>query len=155
MADFLLQFIQWAIPSGGIGAAIVWFANRKANNAKNAKNAKVVHDTYKGMYEDISKVLLETQQKYEDITKVVEGLTAENHRTRLSINRLSRAIEAIKLCPHRNSCPVSSELSLDEDDDNPGRGKGGKGQRRKQTDHDKNNVDGKGATRSGASDHST
>ena len=37
MADFLLQFIQWAIPSGGIGAAIVWFANRKANNAKNAK----------------------------------------------------------------------------------------------------------------------
>lgn len=134
MADFLLQFIQWAIPSGGIGAAIVWFANRKANNAK---NAKVVHDTYKGMYEDISKVLLETQQKYEDITKVVEGLTAENHRTRLSINRLSRAIEAIKLCPHRNSCPVSSELSLDEDDDNPGRGKGGKGQRRKQTDHDK------------------
>ena len=55
MADFLLQFIQWAIPSGGIGAAIVWFANRKANNAK---NAKVVHDTYKGMYEDISKVLL-------------------------------------------------------------------------------------------------
>lgn len=44
MADFLLQFIQWAIPSGGIGAAIVWFANRKANNAK---NAKVVHDTYK------------------------------------------------------------------------------------------------------------
>lgn len=103
MADFLLQFIQWAIPSGGIGAAIVWFANRKANNAK---NAKVVHDTYKGMYEDISKVLLETQQKYEDITKVVEGLTAENHRTRLSINRLSRAIEAIKLCPHRNSCPV-------------------------------------------------
>ena len=60
MADILLQFIQWAIPSGGIGAAIVWFANRKANNAK---NAKVVHDTYKGMYEDISKVLLETQQK--------------------------------------------------------------------------------------------
>ena len=90
-----------------------------------------------------------------NITKVVEGLTAENHRTRLSINRLSRAIEAIKLCPHRNSCPVSSELSLDEDDDNPGRGKGGKGQRRKQTDHDKNNVDGKGATRPGASDHST
>ena len=61
MADILLQFIQWAIPSGGIGAAIVWFANRKANNAK---NAKIVHDTYKGMYEDISKVLLETQQKY-------------------------------------------------------------------------------------------
>ena len=134
MADILLQFIQWAIPSGGIGAAIVWFANRKANNAK---NAKVVHDTYKGMY----------------ITKVVEGLTAENHRTRLSINRLSRAIEAIKLCPHRNSCPVSSELSLDEDDDNAGRGKGGKGQRRKQADHDKDNVDGKGGARAGASDN--
>lgn len=149
MADILLQFIQWAIPSGGIGAAIVWFANRKANNAK---NAKIVHDTYKGMYEDISKVLLETQQKYEDNTKVVEVLTAENHKTRLAINRLSRAIEAIKLCPHRNSCPVSSELSLDEDDDSPGRG--GKGQRRKQADHDKDNMDGTGATRPSASNHS-
>lgn len=150
MADILLQFIQWAIPSGGIGAAIAWLANRKANNAK---NAKIVHDTYKGMYEDISKVLLETQQKYEDNTKVVEALKAENHKTRLAINRLSRAIEAIKLCPHRNSCPVSSELSLDEDDDGAARVKGGKGQRRKQGDHDKNNVDGKGAARPSAPDH--
>ena len=111
MADFLLQFIQWAIPSGGIGAAIVWFANRKTNNAK---NAKVVHDTYKGMYEDISKVLLETQQKYEDITKVVEGLTAENHRTRLSINRLSRAIEAIKLSAV--SCRSTKTMTTQEEE---------------------------------------
>lgn len=148
MADILLQFLQWAIPSGGIGAAIAWVANRKANNAK---NAKVVHDTYKGMYEDISKVLLETQQKYDENTKVVEVLTTENHKIRLAINRLSRAIEAIKVCPHRNSCPVSSELSLDEDDDGgAGRAKGGKGQRRKQADHDKDNVDGKGAPRASA-----
>ena len=68
MADIILQILQWAIPSGGIGAAIVWLANRSANSAR---NAKVVHDTYKGMYEDISKVLLETQEKYEENTRVV------------------------------------------------------------------------------------
>ena len=92
MADFLLQFIQWAIPSGGIGAAIVWFANRKANNAK---NAKVVHDTYKGMYEDISKVLLETQQKYEDITKVVEGL----NQSAQSCNRGYQTLSSSQFLP--------------------------------------------------------
>lgn len=118
MADFLLQFIQWAIPSGGIGAAIVWFANRKANNAK---NAKVVHDTYKGMYEDISKVLLETQQKYEDITKVVEGLTAENHRTRLSIigsvvrSRLSNFVLIAILALSAVSCRSTKTMTTQEE----------------------------------------
>ena len=47
--DTIMQILQWAIPSGGIGAAIAWVANRKANNAKQAKS---VHDTYKAMYED-------------------------------------------------------------------------------------------------------
>ena len=151
MADIILQILQWAIPSGGIGAAIVWLANRNANSAR---NAKVVHDTYKGMYEDISKVLLETQEKYEENTRVVEGLRAENHKTRLAINRLSRAIEAIELCPHRNSCPVSSELSLDEDDDKRGRGRSGKGQRRAASGQDKDIVEGSGASGAGSAEHS-
>ena len=112
--DTIMQILQWAIPSGGIGAAIAWVANRKANNAKQAKS---VHDTYKAMYEDISALLVETQRKYDDSTKLTEKLVSENNLTRRALNRLSRAIEAIQLCPHAGSCPVSGELSLSEDGD--------------------------------------
>lgn len=112
MAD-IMTILQWAIPSGGIGAAISWIANRKAATAK---TAKAVHDTYHAMYDDVSALLLDTQKKYEENTKIMESLQQENSRTRRAINRLSRAIEAIELCPHRNDCPVRNELSLDADD---------------------------------------
>lgn len=135
--DTLMQILQWAIPSGGIGAAIAWVANRKANNAKQAKS---VHDTYKVMYEDISKLLVETQSKYDESTKLTEKLVSENNLTRRALNRLSRAIEAIQLCPHAGSCPVSGELSLSEDSDTtdakPER-KDAKRQHRKPAERDK------------------
>lgn len=111
--ETLMQILQWAVPSGGIGAAIAWIANRRAMQAKTAKS---VHDTYKAMYEDVSTLLMETQKKYEETSKLTEELTTENQLTRRAVNRLSRAIEAIQLCPHRAACPVSGELSLDEDD---------------------------------------
>ena len=113
MVDTLMQFLTWAIPSGGIGAAIAWIANRKV---KAAESAKQVHDTYKSMYEDISRELLTTQKKVDEATKATEELRDENARTRRALNRLSKAIEAIQVCPHRSSCPVSSELRLDEED---------------------------------------
>lgn len=119
MVDTILQFLTWAIPSGGIGAAIAWIANRKV---KSAESAKQVHDTYKSMYEDISRELLTTQKKVDDATKATEELRDENARTRRALNRLSRAVEAIQSCPHRGSCPVSGELSLDEDDAEPADG---------------------------------
>ncbi|MDY2833472.1 MAG: hypothetical protein SOU49_12150 [Sodaliphilus pleomorphus] len=115
--DTIMQILQWAIPSGGIGAAIAWVANRKANNAKQAKS---VHDTYKAMYEDISALLVETQRKYDDSTKLTEKLVSENNLTRRALNRLSRAIEAIQLCPHAGTCPVSGELSMSQEDDEGG-----------------------------------
>ena len=86
MTDIILNILQWAIPSGGIGAAIAWIANRKVNDAA------------------------------EDNAKAIEELNKENARTRYALNRLTRAIEAIQLCPHRASCPVSGELRHDEDD---------------------------------------
>ena len=104
--------MQWALPSGGIGAAIAWIANR---NVRKATNAKMVHDAYKTMYEDVSALLMKNQQKYEELNTTMCDLTSEHDRTRRALNRLSRAIEAIQICPHRDSCPVSSELSLDED----------------------------------------
>lgn len=110
--DTILAILQWAIPSGGIGAAIAWLVNKKVTHAKQAKE---VHDTYKAMYEDISHLLEETQEKYEKSTKLTEQLVSENNLTRRALNRLSRAIEAIQLCPHAGSCPVSGELSLSED----------------------------------------
>ena len=144
MADTILQIIQWAIPSGGIGAAIAWIANRKANSARSAKS---VHDTYKAMYEDVSRLLMETQQKYEENTNLTEKLVAENNLTRRAVNRLSRAIEAIQLCPHRAACPVSGELSLSEDPDEGKQARNqrnGKGQHRGREKRDPSVVDGAG-----------
>lgn len=113
MSDTIMQIIQWAIPSGGIGAAIAWVANRKV---KTAEAAKSVHDTYKMMYEDVSRELLTTQRKVDESVQATDQLRDENAKTRRALNRLSRAIEAIKVCPHRAACPVSGELSLDEAD---------------------------------------
>lgn len=118
-AETVMNILQWAVPSGGIGAAIAWIANRKAGRAR---AAKTVHDTYKAMYEDISRLLEETQRKYDDSTRLTEKLVAENNLTRRALNRLSRAIEAIQLCPHRAVCPVSDELQ--DDGDGKGRGSG-------------------------------
>ena len=117
MTDIILNILQWAIPSGGIGAAIAWIANRKV---KEAEQAKRIHDTFKEMYGDVSKELLAKQKELndaaEDNAKAIEELNKENARTRYALNRLTRAIEAIQLCPHRASCPVSSELQNQEDD---------------------------------------
>lgn len=107
MADTLFQILTWAIPSGGIGAAIAWIANRRSRMTKTTKE---VHDTYKVMYEDISRLLLETQKKYEETSEKIEELSKENARTRSALNRLSRAVEAIQLCPYRRDCPVRLEL---------------------------------------------
>jgi hypothetical protein len=110
-AETVMNILQWAVPSGGIGAAIAWIANRKANSAR---TAKTVHDTYKAMYEDISRLLEETQRKYDDSKKLTEKLVSENDLTRRALNRLSRAIEAIQVCPHRSACPVRDELQNDQ-----------------------------------------
>lgn len=117
MTDIIQNILQWAIPSGGIGAAIAWIANRKV---KEAEQAKRIHDTFKEMYGDVSKELLAKQKELndaaEDNAKAIEELNKENARTRYALNKLMRAIEAIQLCPHRASCPVSSELQNQEDD---------------------------------------
>ena len=139
MADVILNILQWAIPSGGIGAAIAWVANRKAHEARNAKE---VHDTYKAMYLDISNELIVTQKKLDENTKMYEELTNEHSRTRRALNRLSRAIEAIQLCPHRANCPVSGELSLDEDDAEQRPARRGKGHRKDEPHGDGEPKDG-------------
>ena len=114
----IMNALQWAIPSGGIGAAIAWIANRKV---KEAEQAKQIHDTFKEMYGDVSKELLAKQKELNDAAeenaRAIEELNRENARTRYALNRLTRAIESIQLCPHRATCPVSGELQNGEEDD--------------------------------------
>ena len=109
MTDIIMNILQWAIPSGGIGAAIAWIANRKV---KNAEADKRVHDIYKQMYEDLGQEQIKIQKKLDESAeknaRAIEELNKENARIRKLLNRLSRAIEAIQLCPHRASCPVAS-----------------------------------------------
>lgn len=110
MTDTIIELLSWAIPSGGIGAGIAWIANRRLRELKTVKE---VHDTYKEMYTDISAELEKLQKKNDETAKKIEELTAENGRTRRALNRLSRAIEAIQLCPYREACPVRGELNID------------------------------------------
>ena len=114
MAETIFQILQWAIPSGGIGAAIAWIANRRLRTVEEKKK---VEDTYKQMYDMVSAELVGLHKQNRINYEKMEELRGENDKTRRALNRLSRAIEAIQLCPHRAACPVSGELSLSEDGD--------------------------------------
>ena len=152
MTDIILNILQWAIPSGGIGAAIAWIANRKV---KEAEQAKRIHDTFKEMYGDVSKELLAKQKELndaaEDNAKAIEELNRENARTRYALNRLTRAIEALQLCPHRASRPVSSELQNQEDDGDPDAADGA-GKQRKPRQQRKQRHGASGESDNGKSD---
>ena len=152
MTDIILNILQWAILPGGIGTAIAWIANRKV---KEAEQAKRIHDTFKEMYGDVSKELLAKQKELndaaEDNAKAIEELNRENARTRYALNRLTRAIEAIQLCPHRASCPVSSELQNQEDDGYPDAADGA-GKQRKQRQQRKQRHGASGESDNGKSD---
>lgn len=108
MADWLIQIIQWAIPSGGLGVAIGWFLNR---SQQQAESAKAVHNAYKEMYEDISMELVKLNSENNEIRQKFNSASSSLQR---AVNRLSRAIEAIQQCPYRAECPVRTELSDDE-----------------------------------------
>ncbi|KGI21247.1 hypothetical protein [Hoylesella timonensis] len=122
MGDTIFQILQWAIPSGGIGAAIAWIANRRLRTVEEKKK---IEDTYKQMYDMVSRELISLQQQNETNYDKIENLRTDGDKMRRALNRLSRAIEAIQICPHRTTCPVSVELSLDQDSDapKPARGK--------------------------------
>lgn len=107
MTADILQILQWAIPSGGIGAAIAWVVHR---SAANAKDAKVVHDTYKQMYEDISAELEKMRNRAESLESKINKLTNENDELRRAVNRLRNTLVEIKRCPHYATCPVRNEL---------------------------------------------
>lgn len=124
-----MKFLMWAIPSGGVGAAIAWLANR---GLRKAREAKEVHDTYKAMYDTVSKELLSLQEKVLELYGIIDELNKEKIKTTRALNRLSRAIEAIQLCSYSSNCPVRAELQAGEEPDKDGNQNGnGAGQHRR------------------------
>lgn len=115
----VMEILQWAIPSGGIGTAFGWLINRRLSAVRIKKE---IHDTYKTMYEDVSVLVLNVQKKYEECIETINELREEKNRTNRALNRLSRAIEAIPLCDYHGQCPVLAELRIDEDSSTCGPG---------------------------------
>ncbi len=112
MVETILQYLAWAIPSGGIGAAIAWFANR---NVRKTTEAKQIHDTYKEMYEDVSAELRAIRNENGEILERADKASQESRILKRALDRLSRAIEAIQFCPYRAECPVRAELQDGEE----------------------------------------
>lgn len=106
LSDFLLTILQWAVP-GGLGGVATWLVSRRLRRMREVKE---VHDTYKEMYHDISQEILELRKENAEILKKSERIADESRGLKRSLDRLSCAIEAIQLCPHRGNCPVRNEL---------------------------------------------
>ena len=58
MIDSLITLLQWLLPTGSVGAVIVWLTSK---TLRQARTAKEVHDTYKAMYEDVQGTLINLQ----------------------------------------------------------------------------------------------
>ena len=69
MMDNITTFLQWLVPV--LGTAIVWLTNR---TLRNTRTVKEVHDTYKTMYEDQQKTLIELQNEngslYQEVSRL-------------------------------------------------------------------------------------
>lgn len=94
MTEHLTTILQWLIPSGGLGAVIAWMTSRIIRQTRLVKE---VHDTYKVMYDDVSKTLLEVRDENEKLYKVV--------------GKLERAISRATMCRYWHECPIRAELS--------------------------------------------
>jgi len=93
MNDTLLSLLQWLIPSGGLGAVVLWLTNK---TLRQVRTAKEMHDTYKVMYEDTKQTLVDIQYEKKELHKV--------------ISRLERAINRCFSCRYYDSCPAINEL---------------------------------------------
>lgn len=94
MTEHLFSFLQWLIPSGGVGAVVVWLTSRRLREVRTIKEA---HDTYKLMYEDVRTTLLQLQ--------------TDNTTLYATLSRLEQAVQRATLCRYYGAaCPLRSEL---------------------------------------------
>jgi len=92
MFETVLQYLQWAFPYG-LGTAIGWLVS---SALRSARTAREVHDTYKAMYEDVSREMQE--------------LRNENEKLYKAFVRLERAVSRAITCRYWPDCPIRGEL---------------------------------------------
>lgn len=88
-----LSIIQWLLPSGGIGALLLWLTSR---TLRQARESREVHDAYKTMYEDVRQTLTQQSNEYQELVQ--------------RCAHLERAVLRIGACSHYPHCPVVHEL---------------------------------------------
>lgn len=93
MSEALISVLQWLIPSGGLGAALIWLTNK---TLRNLRTAKEVHDTYKVMYENVQVTLVEIQNEKREMFK--------------RMSWYERAINRCYSCKYDAVCPAIFEL---------------------------------------------
>lgn len=93
MIDSLITLLQWLLPTGSVGAVIVWLTSK---TLRQARTAKEVHDTYKAMYEDVQGTLINLQH--------------DNTLLHESILRLEATIRRATECRYYGTCPLRREL---------------------------------------------
>ena len=93
MIDSLFTLLQWLLPTGSVGAVIVWLTSK---TLRQARTAKEVHDTYKAMYEDVQGTLINLQH--------------DNSQLHDAILRLEATIRRATECRYYGTCPLRSEL---------------------------------------------
>ena len=97
MTETLMNILQWLIPGGGLGAVIAWIFSK---TLRNLRQTKEVHDTYKTLYENISKTLTDVQDELDELHK--------------ELGRFRRAVSKIYGCRYYPDCPVQHELQNSE-----------------------------------------
>lgn len=91
--DAFIRILEWLIPAGGIAGGLTWLLNK---TLRNLRTTKEIHDTYKTLYEQISKTILQLQDEVSDL-----------HR---ELGRFRRAVSKASACRYYDNCPVQHEL---------------------------------------------
>lgn len=91
--ESLLTILQWLVPSGGVGAVLVWLTSR---TLRQTRETKEVHDTYKLMYEDMRDTITLIQH--------------DNNQLQESVAALRRLVLRSTTCRHYHVCPLRDGL---------------------------------------------
>ena len=89
--DTIMTVLQWLVPV--LGTAIVWLTNRTLQNTRTVKE---VHDTYKTMYEDQQKTLIELRNVFCNLSATSE--------------RYAQIVARASVCRYWPVCPMRAEL---------------------------------------------
>lgn len=104
--DTFMRIMEWLIPAGGLAGGLTWFLNK---TLRNLRTTKEMHDTYKTMYEDNSKTLIELQHEITELHK--------------ELVRFRRAFSRASTCRYYANCPIKHELLREQTVDTKPKGR--------------------------------